>query len=86
VQGIEIADFTPAAFRDIVATGDTPVVYTDEFSPRIGALFSLGLSASSDVPVVSCVVPPLLFEEVSLVKSEGPFPNPPISPSPLLKQ
>ncbi len=86
VQGIEIADFTPAAFRDIVATGDTPVVYTDEFIPRIGALFSLGLSASSDVPVVSCVVPPLLFEEVSLVKSEGPFPNPPISPSPLLKQ
>jgi predicted Zn-dependent protease len=86
VQGIEIADLTPAAFRDIVAVGDTPVVLTDEFIPRIGALFSLGLSASSDVPVVSCIVPPLLFEEVSLVKTEGPFPNPPISPSPLAKQ
>jgi predicted Zn-dependent protease len=86
VQGIEIADMTPANFRDIVAVGDTPFVYTDEFIPRIGALFSLGVSATSDVPVVSCVVPPLLFEEVSLVKSEGPFPNPPISPSPLAKQ
>ena len=40
MQGIEIADMTPAAFRDIVAIGDTPVVYTDEFIPRIGALFS----------------------------------------------
>ena len=40
----------------------------------------------ADMPVVSCVIPSLLFDEVSLVKSEGPFPNPPISPSPLAKQ
>lgn len=86
VQGVEIAEMTPAAFRDIVAVGDTPLVSTDEFIPRVGALFSLGISASSDVPVVSCVVPSMLFEEVSLVKSPGPFPNPPISPSPLAKQ
>jgi predicted Zn-dependent protease len=86
VQGVEIADMTPAAFRDIVAVGDTPVVFTDEFIPRVGALFSMGLAASSDVPIVSCVVPSMLFEEVSLVKSQGPFPNPPISPSPLAKQ
>jgi predicted Zn-dependent protease len=86
VQGVEIAELTAAAFRDIVAVGDSPVVVTDEFIPRVGALFSMGLSASSDVPVVSCVVPSMLFEEVSLVKSQGPFPNPPISPSPLAKQ
>jgi len=86
VQGVEIAEMTPASFKDIVAVGDAPVVYTDEFIPRIGALFSLGISASADVPVVSCVVPPLLFDDVSLVRSQGPFPNPPISPSPLAKQ
>lgn len=86
VQGVEIAEMTPATFKDIVAAGDTPIVFTDEFIPRIGALFSIGLSASSDVPVVSCIVPSMLFEEVSLVKSQGPFPNPPISPSPLAKQ
>ncbi len=86
VQGVEIADMTPAAFRDIVAAGDTPVVVTDEFVPRVGALFSLGISASTDVPIVSAMVPSLLFEEVSLVKSQGPFPNPPISPSPLARQ
>jgi predicted Zn-dependent protease len=86
VQGVELSDLTASVFRDIVAVGDTPVVFTDEFIPRIGALFSLGVSATSDVPVVSCVVPSLLFEEVSLVKTTGPFPNPPLSPSPLAQQ
>lgn len=86
VHGVEIADMSPATFKDIVAVGDTPMVFTDEFIPRAGALFSLGLSASSDVPVVSCVVPSLLFDDVSLVKSQGPYPNPPISPSPIGQQ
>ena len=86
VRGVAIAAMSPSIFRDIVAVGNTPVVFTDEFIPRVGALFSNGISASSDVPVVSCVVPSMLFEEVSLVKSQGPFPNPPVSPSPLAKQ
>jgi predicted Zn-dependent protease len=86
VKGLELSEMTPAAFKDIVAAGDTPTVFTDEFIPRIGALFSMGLSSSSDMPVVSCVVPSLLFDEVSLVKSPGPFPNLPVSPSPLAKQ
>ncbi|HYM79193.1 MAG TPA: metallopeptidase TldD-related protein [Candidatus Dormibacteraeota bacterium] len=83
VKGMELAELTPAAFKDIVAVGDTPVVFTDEFIPRIGALFSLGMSSASDMPVISCVVPSMLFDDVSLVKSPGPFANPPISPSPL---
>jgi hypothetical protein len=86
VQGIEIAEMSPATFKDIVAAGDTPIVFTDVFMPRIGAFFSLGLSASSDLPIVSCVIPSLLFDEVSLVKSQGPFSSLPISPSPLMKQ
>jgi PmbA/TldA metallopeptidase C-terminal domain len=86
VQGVEIAELTPVAFKDIVAVGDAPIVFTDEFIPRLGALFSMGLSASADVPLVSCVVPAMLFDDISLVKSQGPFPNPPISPSPLAKQ
>ncbi|HTZ95237.1 MAG TPA: metallopeptidase TldD-related protein [Terriglobales bacterium] len=83
VQGVELADLSAGTFKDIVAVGDTPVVFTDEFIPRIGALFSVGISGSSDVPVVSCVVPSMLFDDVSIVKSPGPFPNPPISASPL---
>jgi predicted Zn-dependent protease len=86
IRGVEISEMLPSTFKDIVAVGDTPVVFTDDFIPRLGALFSMGISASSDVPIVSCVVPSLLFEEVSLLKSQGPFPNPMISPSPLAKQ
>ena len=51
VQGVEIAEMTPSTFKDVVAVGDTPVVFTDEFIPRVGAIFSMGLSASSNVPV-----------------------------------
>jgi predicted Zn-dependent protease len=86
IRGVEISEMTPATFKDIAGVGDKPVVYTEEFTPRLGAMFSLGTSATFNVPVVSSVVPAMLFEEVTLVKSEGPFPNPPISPSPLAKQ
>jgi hypothetical protein len=80
------ADLVAPTFTKNVKVGQPPVVFTDEFSPRIGAIFSGGASASADVPVVSCVAPSLLFEDVSLVKSQGPFPNLPISPSPLAKK
>jgi predicted Zn-dependent protease len=85
LQGVEIAEMSAALFKDIVAAGDTPVAYTDEFIPRLGAIFSMGFSANSDLAVVSCVSPSLLFEEVSLVKSQGPYPNLPVEPSPLVK-
>lgn len=86
VRGLELSEMTPATFKDVVAVGDTPVVVTDEFIPRVGAMFSLGLSASSDVPIVSCIIPSMLFDDISLVRSQGPFPNPPISSSPLAKK
>jgi predicted Zn-dependent protease len=86
VQGIEIAEMTAASFKEIVAVGDTPNVFNDEFIPRLGAVFSLGLAGSTDMPIVSCVIPSMLFDEVSLVKTQGPFPNPPVSPSPLARQ
>lgn len=86
VRGLEIAEMSPASFKEIAAAGDTSFVYTEEFVPRLGAFFSLGTGATSSVPVVSSIVPPLLFEELSLTKTQGPFPNPPISASPLAKK
>jgi len=76
---------SPALFRDILAAGDTPTVYTDDFIPRVSAIFSLGISSATQVPVVSYVAPSLLFDEVSLVHSEGQNPNLPIGTSPLAK-
>lgn len=85
VRGVEIADMSPALFRDIVAAGDTPAVYTDEFIPRVEALFSFGISSAAQVPVVSYVAPAMLFEELSLVKTQGPLPSLPVGTSPLAK-
>jgi predicted Zn-dependent protease len=85
VQGVEIAEMNPAAFKDIVAVGDTPAVYSDEYIPRIGALFSVGLSSASQVPVVTYVAPSMLFEELTLDKTQGPHPSLPVEPSPLAK-
>ncbi len=86
VRGAEVAGLTPAAFRDIVGIGNRPVVYSDQFMPRGASLFSMGLVSMMDgFPVVSYVVPSLLFEEISLKKTTGPFPRPPMSQAPLFE-
>jgi hypothetical protein len=86
LRGVRISDLPAESFKEIVATGDAPTLYSDEVMPRIGAIFSMGLSSGGNLPVVSCVSPSLLFEEVSLAKSEGPFPAKPVSPSPLAEK
>jgi predicted Zn-dependent protease len=86
LRGVEVSEMPLSAFKDIVAVGDTPQVATDEFIPRLSAFFSMNISSAADLPLVSYVVPSLLFDEVSLAKSTGPFPNPPISPSPLAEK
>lgn len=86
LQGVQVSDLTAATFKDILAAGNNPVVYTDQFVPKMGALFSMGLGgAGPELPVVSYAVPPLLFDDVTLTKATGPFPAPPSSKSPLLE-
>jgi predicted Zn-dependent protease len=82
VKGLELTDLNRSAFKDIVAAGDTPAVLTDEFLGR-GGLFSMATSYSA--PIATFVVPALLFDDVSMVNSQGPFPPLPVSPSPLDK-
>lgn len=86
LRGVHIADLPVESFKELIATGDSPVVYSDELVPRMSALFSMGISSGRDLPVVACVVPSLLFEEVSLAKTEGPFPALPVSKSPLAEK
>ncbi len=86
VRGMEITDLTASMFRDIVAAGDKPVVYTNLFILRFPGLFSYGMWSGMEIPEVSYVVPPLLFEELTLTKLQGPFPRPPFSRSPLAEK
>ncbi|HVP41911.1 MAG TPA: metallopeptidase TldD-related protein, partial [Terriglobales bacterium] len=58
VRGMELMDLTAAMFKDIVAAGDRPVVYTNLFMLKFGGLFSYGMAAGMEVPEVSFVVPP----------------------------
>ncbi len=86
LQGLQLSDLTGAMFKDIIAVGDKPVVYTDQFVPKMGTLFSMGFGAAGvELPAVSYVVPPLLFDDVTLTKVTGPFPAPPLTQSPLLE-
>jgi predicted Zn-dependent protease len=86
LRGVRISDMPVESFKEIVATGDTPTLYNDELMPRLGSLFSMMFSSGGNLPVVSCVSPSLLFDEVSLAKGEGPFPAAPVSPSPLAQK
>lgn len=86
LQGMQLSDLTAAMFKDIVAAGDKPVVCTDQFVPKMGTLFSMGFGAAGvELPLVSYLVPSLLFDDVTLTKVTGPFPAPPFSKSPLLE-
>ena len=86
LRGIHIAALPAESFKEIVATGDTPAVYSDELIPGMSTLFGGGAFPGNDLPVVSCVTPSLLFEEVSLAKVDGPFPVLPVSKSPLAEK
>ena len=82
LRGVRISDLSLESFKEIVATGDAPALYSEQLIPHVGLSFSSGDGST----VVSCVAPSLLFDEVSLAKSEGPFPQAPVSPSPLAQK
>jgi len=86
IRGADLSGMMTATFRDIVAAGEKPVLFNATFIPKFNALFSMGLSGASDLPVVSYIVPSLLFEEATLVKTTSPRPNPPATKSPLAER
>ncbi len=67
-----------SSFRDIVAASQDLTVYSVAFrgQPR------LPFTASVGTPVVSLVVPSLLFEDVTLKRPSGGLPALPVVPRP----
>jgi len=86
IRGADLSGMTTASFRDIVAAGDKPVLFNALFIPKFNALFTMGLSGATDLPVASYIVPSLLFEEATLMKTTGSRPNPPATKSPLAER
>lgn len=88
VHGEQLPSVTVASFKDILAVGDKPVVYNSIFVPGFTSIMMLGMTSDisgvTNMPVVSYVVPSLLFDEVTLKKASGPFPKAPVSKPPAL--
>lgn len=80
IRNATIAGLTVATFKEIVAVCDKPVVYTAPFSVRSANPFTFNPGGTT--PVVSFVVPSLLFDDVTVQKPSGEIPKPPFSKHP----
>jgi predicted Zn-dependent protease len=86
VRGVEFAPFMVTNFKELLAAGDKPAVYTGPFLPMLSTMLA-GIGGASAVgdpfTLASFVSPSLLFEEAGLKKVAGPSPNAPVVPSPV---
>jgi predicted Zn-dependent protease len=79
VRNLEFTDLTPSTFKDVLAVSDSAAVYSAPFSFRSPyATFTPG----DMTPIVSWVVPSMLFEDLPMKTPTGEFPNPPAAKHP----
>ncbi len=87
IRNVEIEGVTPSSFKEILAASDHSTVYASAWLPSgtsiISFITSGGVPGLAAPPMVSYVVPSLLFEDVALKGPSGPIPKPPLSQRPL---
>jgi PmbA/TldA metallopeptidase C-terminal domain len=86
MHGEQLSSMPVASFKNILAVGDKPIVYNSTFLPGFTSLMNLGPNDISDItnlPIVSYVVPSLLFDEATLKKTSRSIPKEPASSPPL---
>lgn len=89
LRNVTISGLAPATFKEIVGVGSAPVVYHLPFRPAQGnplarttpVLAQATRGGASD-PIISVVVPSLLFEEVTLKKPSDEIPSLPFAGHP----
>ena len=84
IRNVRISGISPASFKEIVATSEVDNVYSAPLSAgRLGAPPPLFMMRSGmALPLVSWVVPSLLFEDLTLKKPSGETLRPPIAVHP----
>jgi predicted Zn-dependent protease len=79
VRNLEFADISPASFKDVLAVSESAEVYT---APFVYRTMAGGFSPLDTTPMVSWVVPSMLFEDLPMKTPTGEFPNPPVAKHP----
>lgn len=85
VRNADVADLTSANFKHISAVSDQRTVYTEAAPFKGASPFNLNLSAGVQ-PLVSYVVPSMLFPDVTIEKPSGESPKPTVIGSPLAEK
>ena len=85
IRNAEISGVNSASFKEILAVSNQRIVYTEGTPLRNNSPFNLNPS-SGGRPLISYVVPSLLFEDVTIEKPSGEVPKPPIASSPLAEK
>jgi hypothetical protein len=76
---------TSASFKNITAVSDQRIVYTEVAPFRSASFFNSSLPAGSQ-PLISYVVPSMLFPDVTIEKPSGESPKPTVIGSPLAEK
>jgi hypothetical protein len=88
IRGAHLSGTNAESFKDIVAASKSATVFNTahmlrfNFSPTFFFSFGSEMASSASVPLVSYVVPSLLFEDLSLSKPLQEIPKPPFSDPP----
>jgi hypothetical protein len=86
VRNVAIDGLSTVSFKDVVAASTSSMVYSTPFLSMRNSVFSIFAGSSpaeAAPPMVSFVVPSMLFDDVTLKRSMKELPNPPISPRPV---
>jgi hypothetical protein len=82
LRNAELTDFNVGKFRGVVAVSQDSALYT-RAAPDRELLPAILNFSGAEGPPLSCVVPSLLIEEVTLDRPQGEAPKPRLLPSPL---
>jgi hypothetical protein len=87
VRNVDMTGISVAAFKEIVAASNSQTVYSAPFAARTLGMFPTFsffeiAQGEGGAPVISIVVPSLLFDDLTLRKPAGEIPKPPVSPHP----
>lgn len=85
VRNADITELTSASFKNIAAVSGERSVYTEAAPYKSSALFNMN-GASGGQPLVSYVVPSMLFSDVTIEKPSGESPKPTVISSPLAEK